>query len=546
MTALLNLARKWRSQQFDQIVGQTITVRILKNTLYSNQYFPVYLFSGQKGCGKTSTARIFARSINCQKLPEFQKNPRSTLLPCLECKSCQAMAHLQHPDFIEIDAASHTGVDNVRTIIEAASLLPVLGTKKIYLIDEAHMLSKSAFNAFLKILEEPPVSVLFILATTDPHKIIDTVRSRCFQLFFDPLTIEQLTNHLETICKAESIVADRQALQIIAQESQGCVRDALNLLEQLRFGHPNITVQAVTQNLGYLSEIALQELFSMILNGLTSDVIQWIKKNNEHLRSPLTLWNQCKNYIRSLLHDNTTVASQNLLIICLQKTYEYELLLQKSTQQQGLFELMLLEMVQLCAGKFSGTSSTTPTFSRPTNNNPPIKKEVTSEPSSGPTITTSPSLVSNPEPVVESHLWKEFLQEIEKFSDPLITSVFKQAIYKDHNSDNRQLAIELAQNSPFFKEWIIDTEKIWSPVVEKHFGTGTKLIITYREGSSARQSAPVQVNLSSKNTISTPTQTTKKNNPIDISDKTVWKTAHTLIEAFGGTITESKDDQKIT
>src|SRR5579871_3248756 len=176
-TANLNLARKWRSKDFDHIIGQDVAVKMLKNSLYLGQLFPVYLFSGQRGCGKTSTARIFAMAVNCTSLSAFQKNPKTTAIPCLVCDSCVAMATGKHPDFIEIDAASHTGVDTIRTIIDASQLLPLMGSKKIYLIDEAHMLSKSSCNALLKILEEPPCSVLFMLATTDPQKIIETVRS---------------------------------------------------------------------------------------------------------------------------------------------------------------------------------------------------------------------------------------------------------------------------------------------------------------------------------------------------------------------------------
>lgn len=534
MIAQLNLARKWRSQNFDQIVGQAITVRILKNTLYSNQYFPVYLFSGHKGCGKTSAARIFASAINCHNLPDFQKNPRETLVPCLNCPSCSAMTGLQHPDFIEIDAASHTGVDNVRMIIDAASLMPVLGTKKIYLIDEAHMLSKSAFNAFLKILEEPPASVLFILATTDPHKIIDTVRSRCFQLFFDPLTTEQLTKHLETICKTEEIKADSHALSLIAQESMGCVRDALNLLEQLRFGHSHITTDVVIQNLGYISDTALNEVFEAIMQGSITSILGWIEKNMNQLRSPLTVWNQCKNHIRKLLINTQYSTIQNQLIACLHTVYDYELTLQKSTQQQGLLELMLIEMGQV----FSGKQTHIPQ-QKPTPASVPVKNE---QPLQAAPQPIQPQIAVTP----VTPEWQKFLEELGTLSDPLLISIFKQAVYKEHIQDAHQVKIELTQNSPFFKSWITDTQKIWSPLLEKQYGNGTQLIITYLEGAQTRSSSssssvssPVQ-----RNTLST--HNTEKKNSIDISDKTVWKTAHTLVEAFGGTITEAKDDQKIT
>jgi len=217
----LNLARKWRSKQFNEIVGQELSVRILKNSLYKDKLFPVYLFSGQHGCGKTTTARVFAAAVNCEKLPEFRKAPQNVTLPCLACVSCTAMSKGQHPDFIEIDAASNTGVDNIRQIIDASALLPVMGTKKIYLIDEAHMLSKAAFNAFLKIMEEPPSSVLFVLATTDAQKIPE---SRCFQLLFDPVETSLLMGHLKFICEQESIAYEGTALSLIVRESAGSVR----------------------------------------------------------------------------------------------------------------------------------------------------------------------------------------------------------------------------------------------------------------------------------------------------------------------------------
>ena len=146
----LNLARKWRPKDFKQIIGQEIPIKILLNSLYLKKLFPVYLFAGPRGCGKTSTARIFAAAINCEQLINFQNKPNSHSIPCLKCESCKSMLNAQHPDFIEIDAASHTGVENVRQILQNCVYIPLSGNKKIYLIDEAHMLSKASFNAFLK------------------------------------------------------------------------------------------------------------------------------------------------------------------------------------------------------------------------------------------------------------------------------------------------------------------------------------------------------------------------------------------------------------
>ena len=236
----LNLARKWRSRTFDEIVGQDMAVSMLRNSLYKNHFFPVYLFAGQKGCGKTSSARILAAAANCAELSTFQSDPGKQAVPCLKCDSCSSMYNGTHPDFIEIDAASHTGVDDVRALLESCSFMPLMGSKKVYLIDEAHMLSKAAFNAFLKVLEEPPAQVLFMMATTELHKIPETVRSRCFQLHFNPIDRSLLHAHLTTICAEENIVCDPDALTLILQETDGSARDAINLLEQVRFASDTI------------------------------------------------------------------------------------------------------------------------------------------------------------------------------------------------------------------------------------------------------------------------------------------------------------------
>ena len=288
----LNLTRKWRSQNFEEIVGQDLVVRVLKNSLYKNHFFPVYLFAGQRGCGKTSTARIFAAALNCELLPKFQKDPQNNPLPCGACQSCAAMMQQQHPDFIEIDAASYTGVDNIRNIIETSSFLPVLGSKKIYLIDEVHMLSKAAFNALLKILEEPPASVLFILATTEIAKIIDTVQSRAFRVFFQPVSQEVSVGHLRSICDKEQIVYDQDALQVIAQESEGSVRDALNLLERARFAYAKITRKAVVSLLGHVDQSVLYKLCGAVLRKDIHALIEQLTEIGQQHYSASSVWNQ--------------------------------------------------------------------------------------------------------------------------------------------------------------------------------------------------------------------------------------------------------------
>lgn len=297
----LNLARKWRPQTFDHVIGQSLSVTMLKNSLALNKLFPVYLFSGQRGCGKTSTARIFAAAINCEKLPAFQHDASCCSLPCLECPSCQAMSKGDHPDFIEIDAASHTGVDNVRQIIDAANYLPLLGRKKVYLIDEAHMLSKAAFNACLKILEEPPVSALFILATTEVPKIPATIASRCFQAVFNPLKSTYLKEHIRTLCTHESISIDDDALDIIIDETEGSVRDAINLLERIRFSRTTIDEQTVLEALGKISTQDLFTLFTHIINKNAPQLLEHLTHIHFEQRSPQLLWDMIIQICRALI-----------------------------------------------------------------------------------------------------------------------------------------------------------------------------------------------------------------------------------------------------
>ncbi len=366
----LNLARKWRSKQFDEIVGQPLAVRLIQNSLYRNLLFPVYLLSGTRGTGKTSTGRIFAAALNCSKLPDFQKDPKNHMVPCLSCESCTAMLQANHPDFIEIDAASHTGVDNVRQIIDAASFVPVLGNKKIYLIDEAHMLSKAAFNAFLKILEEPPPSVVFMLATTDPHKIIPTVLSRCFQLFFDPIKPTQVVEHLTYICEQESLKAEPDALLLIAQETEGSMRDALNMLERLRAlpevmkssGEASvITKQAVIHLLGSIDEDRLAEVLIAVVANDPSQVLTAVQQVELARFNPRMIWKKLVETLRRSLwlkqgiNPDDAPVSQKLqffveaatyqrLITLLDLCYTYELSFAKTAVPHTMLEVLLLKM----------------------------------------------------------------------------------------------------------------------------------------------------------------------------------------------------------
>ena len=218
------LARKWRPKSFKALVGQDNTVQALSNALDNSRLHHAYLFTGTRGVGKTTLARILAKSLNCEK------SISST--PCQNCLTCKDIDKGRYIDLIEVDAASNTQVDNMRELLENAQYAPTSGRFKVYIIDEVHMLSKSAFNAMLKTLEEPPSHVKFILATTEPKKVPITVISRCLQFNLKQMTAENIFSYLKNVLKEEKITAEDESLEIIAKASHGSMRDALSILDQ--------------------------------------------------------------------------------------------------------------------------------------------------------------------------------------------------------------------------------------------------------------------------------------------------------------------------
>jgi len=219
-------ARKYRPSRFDEVIGQEHVTVTLKNALKGNKLAHAFLFCGPRGVGKTTCARILAKVINCEK-------PTAEHEPCNECSSCLAFAKNKSMNIAELDAASHNSVDNIRDLVNQVRYAPQQGTYKVYIIDEVHMLSQAAFNAFLKTLEEPPDYAIFILATTEKHKILPTILSRCQIYDFSRITVADTVKHLQKICIAEGIEAEEQALQIIAEKADGALRDALSLFDRL-------------------------------------------------------------------------------------------------------------------------------------------------------------------------------------------------------------------------------------------------------------------------------------------------------------------------
>jgi len=256
--------RKYRPQLFSEIIGQELVVRTITNALEMDKVSHAYLFCGPRGSGKTTMARLLAKAVNCQKRKGFE--------PCGECFSCLDIKKGSAVDLIEIDAASHRGIDEVRELKEGIRFAPTSSHKKIYIIDESHQLTKEAANALLKILEEAPSHIIFILATTEPHKMIATIISRCQRFDFRKLTVSELVKRLELIAKKEGIKIERSALELIALNAEGAARDAEGVLEQMAAFFSNQSKKITTRE--------IEDLLGLVDIGLVSKMTDFIIKRD--------------------------------------------------------------------------------------------------------------------------------------------------------------------------------------------------------------------------------------------------------------------------
>jgi DNA polymerase III subunit gamma/tau len=288
------LYRKYRPATFSEIIGQRHVIQTLKNAIKSGRIGQAYLFAGPRGTGKTSIARIFAKTVNCKHLKSGE--------PCLKCDSCQNILDGRALDIIEIDAASNTGVDNIRELRETVKLPPSSLKYKVYIIDEVHMLSGGAFNALLKTLEEPPEHVIFILATTEVHKIPETILSRVQRFDFTRLTVEEIIKRLEEIAKLEKVKVDREALEIIATHSEGGMRNAESLLGQIiSLEDKKITTKEVEFLIGTISEKELCDFVGAIVENDISTAFSKIGALRESGIDFKNFGKSLLNYLRQML-----------------------------------------------------------------------------------------------------------------------------------------------------------------------------------------------------------------------------------------------------
>ena len=323
------LYRKYRPKILDDIYGQDTIVKIIKNSIKRNQINHAYLFAGPRGTGKTSIAKIFAKIVNCENPQEY--------IPCGKCNSC---TQINNSDIIEIDAASNNGVDEIRELRNKVNLVPSYGKHKIYIIDEVHMLTVGAFNALLKTLEEPPSHVIFILATTDPQKIPETILSRCQRFDFKKISNNAIVENLKKIAKEEKIEIEEQALQEIAILSDGGMRDSVGMLDQAKsYSEDRITIEDIHDINGTLTERDLKEILEDIEDKNLEKILEKTDKYNEKGKNFTKLIEEFINYLRNaLLYKKVPNYFKNL-----HKNIEnYEQIVEKTTVEKILKYIEIL------------------------------------------------------------------------------------------------------------------------------------------------------------------------------------------------------------
>ena len=365
-------ARKYRPTTFSSVVGQSSLTTTLKNSIASGRLAHAYLFCGPRGVGKTTCARIFAKTINCF-------NPKENGDACEECESCRAFNEQRSYNIHELDAASNNSVDDIRQLIEQVNIPPQVGKYKVFIVDEVHMLSTAAFNAFLKTLEEPPKHAIFILATTEKHKLLPTILSRCQIYDFSRMTVQDIVGHLEKVAQQEGITYEPAALNVIAQKADGGMRDALSIFDQVAsFCHGNITYQQTITDLNVLDYEYYFKLVDFFLTGNISEIMltlndilskgfegsHFVGGLNTHFRNLLisrdeatTKLLEVSDDIRQRYAEQAKRCTPKFLYAAIRKCTDCDLNYKVSQNKRLLVELPLIEISQIATGEADGNPS---------------------------------------------------------------------------------------------------------------------------------------------------------------------------------------------
>jgi len=364
----LVLARKYRPQKFDELIGQEVLVTTLSNAIKNNRLHHAYILTGIRGVGKTTTARIIAKTLNCENA-DAAKSAKA----CGECENCRLITGSKHQDVIEIDAASRTGVDDIREIIDSIAYAPVSSRHKIYIIDEVHMLSNNAFNALLKTLEEPPAHVKFIFATTEIRKVPVTILSRCQRFDLRRLDEKEIASHLKNILAQENFEAEELGLTLIAKVSEGSVRDSLSLLDQALANNNHqkfLSADLIEKMLGLNDKTKILELFSALLRGnfsessqifnefysRSSDVLQLLqdllaithKTTSAKLLKDYKL-DDCSKFQQDKIHEIAKEISLNSLTRIWQMLVKGASEITFSSSPKMMFEMLMMRICYLAA-----------------------------------------------------------------------------------------------------------------------------------------------------------------------------------------------------
>ena len=365
-------ARKYRPITFDSVVGQAALTTTLKNAVKSGKLAHAYLFCGPRGVGKTTCARIFAKAINCQ-------HPTAEGEACNECESCQSFNEQRSLNIFELDAASNNSVEHIKTLMEQTRIPPQLGRYKVFIIDEVHMLSTAAFNAFLKTLEEPPAHVIFILATTEKHKILPTILSRCQIYDFERMTIRNTVDHLKHVAEKEGITYEEQALAVIAEKADGGMRDALSIFDQAAsFCQGNITYEKVIEDLNVLDAENYFQIIDLSISNKVSDImvllnnvinkgfdggllIQGLAKHVRNVlmaKDPQTLpLLEVSDQQRQRYQEQAKHCETRFLYQALKKMNQCDINYRQSSNKRLLVELTLIEIAQITQPNEEGDSA---------------------------------------------------------------------------------------------------------------------------------------------------------------------------------------------
>ena len=526
------LYHKYRPQTFKDVIGQDHIVRTLSNQVSHNKVAHAYLFSGPRGVGKTTLARILAKTVNCENRKD------GTDEPCNKCGSCEEISISRSIDVIEIDAASHTGVDNVReNIIDNAQFKPTKSKYKVFIIDEVHMLSTSAFNALLKTLEEPPGHVIFILATTELHKLPETIVSRCQRFNYHKVGHDTMKSHINNIAKAESIKVEKEVVERIVNKSDGCVRDAVSLLDQIMAtGEKTITADVaslvlpttnIEKTLEFVTALINKNLEDglITINSLVNDGVnlpQFAHDTVELLRIMMVTKGTQKIEGLGIDLDDTSKKDLNKLndiITHLDLVRLIDLMMKRSGQiKSAPLPQLPLEMVVIewCSNQQSASSNqTSETDTKKIVTTPPSvetpKKEKVEKIEEEEVVTEAPKEIIEEEPIQKTTIkekvknlvtksptfsieeveekWNEFLKKMEDLSSPIIF-ILKMATAKAVSGNTLQICVEFSfhqdkLNEKSFKD---DMEKTLSEVL----GTKAKIECLVEQSEKKQESVELQ------------------------------------------------------